>query len=110
MEKQTLNATFYLGGKGNDPTRTLTRFNKSFRYARQLMKVCEEISELGAVVAKYAPINDDITPAQKRDIITEIADTDMCREHIKQVFGLTEAEITAEVQRKMKRAEKLLGK
>ena len=80
-----------------------------FGIARQLMKVCEELSELGAVVAKYAPINDDITPAQKRDIITEIADTDICREHIKQIFGITEAEISDEVKKKMKRAEKLLG-
>ena len=71
----------------------------------QLMVCIEELNELACVLCKYPRYDnpDDAVKELKEKVLGEYADVSIILNHVKEIFNLTDEEISTFIEAKMKR-------
>ena len=90
--------------------RTLAQARQTYGDSAQILVANEELCELAAVCAKFPRYSDREEAKQKLHdkAVDEVADVYVILEHVINIFGLTEEELTARVGAKIDRLSRWL--
>lgn len=85
--------------------RLLSKIRKMYGYTHQITVCIEELNELACVLCKYPryPEHNDAVHALKDKVLDEYVDVCIILEHVKAIFGLSDAQIHNRYRAKMSR-------
>ena len=95
----------------NEALRILRRARKTYGKRNQIIVSIEECNELSAILAKFARYHEPATAVEKLkpNVIDEVSDVLIVLEHVKAIFGITDEDLCARMEKKIARLDKWLN-
>lgn len=89
----------------------LKKARKTYGNKNQIMVCMEELCELACVLAKYPRYNDETKATEELHdkVLDELADVMIILDHVQQVMGFSDEEVSNRIKSKVERVERWLN-